>query len=203
MQELLRPARRASWMMIILAIVLGLTGTCCVGVGTLTPWTQLPPNSIAQMQQLEEQAGISMSTLFVVFGIGSFIPAVLLGVVGYFVRRGSIGAIIIAILIDGLILLVLLAMLLNALAAAAGGRPADAAAGLLMSAIFFAAFGLLFVWLIQAARMSGRLGAARLAQQTQYWHAYQQQMAYQQYPQSPPPPDHNAPPPPPGQPPVQ
>jgi hypothetical protein len=198
MQELLRPARRASWMMIILAILLGLAGTCCLGFGTLTPWGRLPPESLTQMHELEAQSGVSMKTLFIMSSVVALVPALLLGVIGYFVRRGSITAIVMGILLDGLILLLLMIVLLNALAAAAGGKPLDAATGLLMFSIFFVAFGLLLVWLIQAARTSGRLGEAKLAQQARNWQAYQQQQAYQQYP--PPPPQDM--PPPPGPPPA-
>jgi hypothetical protein len=197
--ELLRPARRASWLMFVLGGILLALGACCVGVGALAPWDQLPPESLAQMQQMESQAGVSVSALMIVMGVLSGLPGLVLLVLGFFVRSGGLGSLITALVVTALMLLVLLAMLLNAIvhAASGGAGVVDAAAGIGFVLLILAAFGLLLAWLIQAIRQSGKIAAARQAHQMQYWQAMQQQ-AYHQIPPPPAP----APPPPPGQPPV-
>jgi hypothetical protein len=207
--QLLRPARRASWLMLILGGLLLAAGACCVGIGTLMPWDQMPPDSLAQMQQLEKQVGVSVPFLMTVFGVMTVVPGVVLLIVGFFVRSGGLGSIITGIVVTAIIILVLLVMLLSALERAASGQAGDAAMGLVFFTVLLAGFGLLLAWLVQAARQTGQLAALRQARQMQYWQAMQHQAAYQGYsPPSPPPPPPGAPPPPaappppPGQPPV-
>jgi hypothetical protein len=186
--NLLAPARRAMWLMIILGVVVLLFGGCFTGLGSM--WDQIiaqaPPESRAQLEQLQARSGgVSVRHIMLGFGIGLIVLALLHIVVGVIVGRGTMGAAITGLLLTGL-------MLIGALIMAGGNLMTGNIVGVCMGVVCLALWILLLVWLIQAVSRAGQVAAARAGQyQGQYWQTQPQQppgYGYPQAPQPPPPP---------------
>ena len=192
--HLLAPARRASWLSIILAVVLMACGACA-GAFYFLPLDQLPPEQRAEFTRMEEQmraqTGLSFRTAMAAAGAVMFVPALLLLVLGILVRNGSGGIAIALIVLTSLLLLLGLLNLATSLPGVA--RNPSAAIGLCVVVIPVALLGLLLYFLIGAVRNAPQLRAVREQYQSQYWQHQQNQQTYGQPWQGAPPP----PPPPP------
>lgn len=194
--DALSPARRASLLMFILGGLTLLGSLCCGLVGAMIP------NLIAEqpeiMQDIQLPVEVTPNVLQIVMIVLAaliFLYGVLTLVLANFVRRGSKGATITAMI---LAVLVILYLTLNAVTAAVTQGP-RAAGGLCAIVIPAAIHILLLVWLVQALKS---IPAFRAAQdyQARYWDYVRQYQAWQQQQQMQ---QGAQPPPPPGQSPIQ
>jgi hypothetical protein len=184
---------------------------------------QLPPESLAQLQEVEAQlapSGITLTGLLRFFAIAVLVFGVLFLVTGVLVRRGGLGSIITSIILCCVVGLVAGASVIVGISGVARGQ----AQSLLPSCVWGGVLALLIfcvVSLIQAARNAGRLSTyaypnpmqQAYGQQPSPYYPSQQPQAWQQpgagpwqppgWPpqqqqsQQPPPQQQNWPPPPP------
>ena len=151
------PARRAFAMMLILGLLgLAIAGSC-LSLPALVNWgvnhPQMPPAQKLDLQQKlaeAERAGVSLEQVAWVYTgiIGA--PMLALLVLAPFVRRGSVAATWIALIVTGLILLGVVGGILMMLVGGAQGLP-----GACVFVVIGALFVLQFVWLIGATRGAG------------------------------------------------
>lgn len=199
------PARRASILMFVFGGLLCACGMCCAAMAPVLQNAQLDAEQIAQFEQMETQLGMSMQALLIGMGIAGALPGIVFVILGFFVRGGSMGAVITALVIVSIAALTLLALTVSGLVEAATTRSPDALWGMVIFAILLACVGLLMALLIQAVRKAGELRTLQAQYQMQYWQYQQQQQAYQQQqhhwrqdqPQEQRPPQQDWPPPPP------
>lgn len=213
MSAYLGPARRAGVLMFVLG-GLGMACGVCLGISALiTPIESMISASGMNVPELPPGMSIGqlMRIAYVVMAVGLLIQSILMIVLGVFVRRGSVGAIITSLVICVLVTLFLLINFIGPLMQL-GHAPGTAIMSLTMIAVPLCLYGLLIMWLLQAKRSADTVSAMRMQYQAQYWQYMQQQQMYQQgygaaqQPLAPPlsPPstqtssDFNAPPPSPG-----
>ena len=194
--HLLAPARRASWLSIILGVLLLACGACA-GAFYLIPFDQLPPESRAEYQRADEQVraqtGMGLRQSMGLGAVILFVPALLLLVLGILVRNGGRGLSITLMVVT--IVLLLLGLLNLASGVLGVARDPRAAVGLCFVVIPVALLGLLLYFLIGAVRNAGQLAAARAQHQSQYWQYQQSQQVYgQPWQGAPPPPPPPVPP---------
>jgi hypothetical protein len=185
--------------MFLIAGLMVLGGLCCAGIGYALPQIiSQQPQIFEEMQTIPNMTPQLLRTVFFIGGAIGVLAAIVLAVLGTFVRRGSKPAIILGMIISvlgmGYFVISLASMLMR------GAQSGSAlAGGLCASVVPLVLFGLLLTWLIQAMRSSGDAAAIQQQYAQQYWqYAYQQQM----YNQTPPPgavPPGQMPPPAPGQ----
>jgi hypothetical protein len=195
--HLLAPARRASWLSIILAVVLMACGACA-GAFYFLPLDQLPPEQRAEFARMDDQiraetGGMGLRAAMGLGGAVLLVPALLLLVLGIAVRNGSGGVAIALIVLTSLLLLLGLLNLVTSLPGVA--RDPRAAVGLCVVVIPIALLGLLMYYLIGAVRSAPQLRAVRAQYQSQYWQHQQTQQTYGQPWQGAPPPPPPPPPP--------
>ena len=158
-----RAARRASFIMFILS-ALAMACSAMFFMLWMMPQDQFPPDELKRMQDAAAQAGLSLKELFLGGGLMVMIPGLVMGVLGMWVRTGRIGAIVTAMIINGLLLLLMGLSTLQALFAG------QSAGGALIVAMGIVA---LMVWLmlrLTAAARASRLANSTAAQiQAQYW----------------------------------
>lgn len=173
--QYLAPARRAGVLMIILGALAMTCGTCALGF-SYTPTDQLPAEQQEAFRQMEEQVGMSLMTYMRWAGAGLMVPGVAFVLIGVWVRRGTRAAIVTAMVAAGLAVLYFALGSVLMLVRGAGIQAC-------FQLVLVAPFGLLIVWLAQAWRYAGALGASQSQYQAQYWQYLQQQQQYgQQYP---------------------
>ncbi|HEX2972243.1 MAG TPA: hypothetical protein VHP11_07910 [Tepidisphaeraceae bacterium] len=199
--ELILPARRASNLMFVLGALGLVAALSCLGVRAAIPWSRLPPELAESFNQLETQTHVPAATFITGVAAIMGIPSVLLIALGFWVRRASKVAIYLAASLVVLILIVLALNILRGLTDAVRIPQAapQAIFGTCMVLVPTALFGLLLVWLSQAARNATTLREAQARYQAQYWQYLQQQQQYAQplgmpYPMQPPPPPPSVPP---------
>ena len=179
--DLLAPARRAGILQMIVGSLLLLCGVC---VGAL-PWTLDIGDLFAQsgMAVPELPPGMSVEQVFRILytsiGAAGGLLGVALLVLAVYVRKGSMGAAITSIMIDGLVLLFLALNLIGALIQMAS-QPAVGILTVIIVLVPMSLFGLNVAWLISAARNASRVAAARQQIQVQYQQYQQHQQAYMQ-----------------------
>lgn len=214
--ELLAPARRAGTLMIVIGALSVLCGLWIAWQSSAFDPTGpgLPPEFQRQMQQqveaFESQTGMSFRTLLLGMGVAPLAVGAVLGGLGFYVRNGSFGVVITAIILTGGLLLITgLVLLAGLLQSVAMGGAVVAVGVACQCGVPFALLALLMVWLVQTARAASRIALARQHYQAQMWHYQQYQQAYLQQSQHqqdqppagmgysyPPPPQAHAPPPP-------
>lgn len=183
-EDLLRPARRAGTLVIVLGVLIGLFGACNGGQAIVQS-----PADIAEQQAELRKAGLptespfsfeAIRTINVVGGVLLLLLGVGLIVNGVYVRRGSSGAAVVGLVLTGGLGLLagatVLLFVIGAFMAPLLG---------VMACMFVVPFALLiwaFVWLVSAARHGSRVAAAQQQYQSQYYHYWQQQQAYGQTP---------------------
>jgi len=190
----LAPARRASILMFILGALSLCCGLCLGGIAAL--WDTMAQQNQQALQPLEQELSRMHLSAAVAFGIMAAIavlPGLIYIVLGFFVRRGSMGAVIASIVLDSLIILLFLFIVVAG--SLGGGSPAAVCFYVLPLALTI----WLLVWLIQAIKGASKQAATAEHYQQQYWQYQQQQQQQQpQYqPPMPPPPTFDNPPPPP------
>ncbi len=176
--ELLAPSRRAAIATFIVAAIV-LLGGLCFGAMVF-----MPDDVMEKMLQNSGQSEATpqiMRVGLVVLGVIGALAGIALGVLGFFVWRGSLIATILATVGVGLMILL---MLLNAVVSLPNARGLGGPE-LAMFACFTVLVPLLlvglFVMLIFAAKGTTRYKAAIAQYQTHYYHyQQQQQQAYQQ-----------------------
>lgn len=188
-QDALAPARRASTMLYVLGGLILLPGFCCFAMGFALPAMMAQqPAVFSEVRASGMPAETVQTTLMVAAGAALFV-GVLMIVLGRFVRRGGMGA---AVTASVLVVLVFLYLVVNGLSIVLmSGKlpPAQVVLGLAMTVLGLVVFGMLIVWLIQAAMAAPRVAMMQIQYQQQYWQYQQQQHAYQAgYPAPPPPP---------------
>lgn len=177
--DVLAPARRASIMMFIAGAILLLCGIACSGIGLIVPWDEL----LAEQPQLQsELSGISTDLIkgsFIGMSVAGFLFGVGMIVVGFFVRRGTTGPLVVAVVGVSVVILALGLICLGGLIQAIASRQAQTAVGSCVYALPLIYFVILLLQLIQALRATPGVRAAQ-EQQAAYWQYAQQQQAYQQ-----------------------
>ncbi len=175
----LGPARRASVLMFVLCGI----GLLCGGFMTLFGVIMTPqmiaqaPNS-AQLHEVESQlGGISLQTMMLVAGIICIIPSILYGVMGFLVRGGRTGSVVVSIVLTALTLVLIFIQVLGGIAK--GGDPASLGAALCMMGIPLVLCIVLLVTLVKALRAAPSVDAMQQQFQAQYWQSMQQQQAAQ------------------------
>ncbi len=150
------PAKRASILMFVLAF-LTLVFAGCIGLVSGYPLDQLPADSRQVLEDLDRQlrneSNTTLSTALKVFAVMMALPAVVLLVLGIFVRSGKRGWVIASLVLAGLMLAVLVLQMLGGLSQGAGGL-----ANFCMLSIPASLFGLLIGFLISAYRAAGMVG---------------------------------------------
>ena len=193
----LGPAKRAGILMYVLGGMTFVSSFCCVGAGVSLPKLMADqPEAFAELQQIPNASmGTIQVAMFVLAGLVFFVGLIMI-VLGTFVRGGSKGAIITAMVLTVLTMLLLALWLLSS-AVHLLAPPGVHSLGLCMFLVPLALFGLLLFWLIGAMRAADRAMAGQYAMQyLQY--AQQQQQTYGQYgypQQQPQPPQSQQPPP--------
>jgi hypothetical protein len=185
------PARRAGLMMVVLGILMLLGGACIFGFGWVYPLDQLPPEQVQAIQKLESESGVPVQKVFIAMGVVLALPALLMLILGLFVRRGGMGSIVTSMVLVGLMILVEAFYVLLGMLQAASGQQ-GALAGLCMMVVPLVLLIVLMVMLVQAVKNVRLVRAS-----TQYSHPYWPQPdprsfygggAYGMAPPSPPPP---------------
>jgi hypothetical protein len=177
--DVLKPARRAALLMIVLGALVTLFGLCNAVTAMV-----MSPEMVAEQESAMKAAGLPESnisaeafrTMTVVMGALTLLVGVTFIVVGAFVRRGSRAA-----TVTGLIVASALALLLGLFALlcliAAFAAPVVAAYACLFAIPFFLLIWLI-AWLAQAVRASGAVAAAHNQFNAQFYQYQQQQQAY-------------------------
>ena len=220
--DLLRPAKRAGVVMIVLGVLFVIIGLLYAAVSYLLGRADImsTPESQAfqqRFQELETQMGgnVSVETMLLYAGGALLAVGAVVGTLGVLVRSGRRGPVITSLVITiGLTIIVGLMTLGSIANSLLKGVPADQlAGGLCVSLVPLVLLVMALVWLIQAARAAPDVARAQQQVQNQSWPQYGQQQYYQppgpsapgpppgaggyhQYPAAPPPPP--APPPPSG-----
>lgn len=185
--QLLAPARRAGVLMIVLGVLFVLAGLCLAFVSRMLDHPEFTnqPGYLEmkqQMDQLEAQAGTSVQTVMLIMGAIPLALGALLGGLGFAVRGGGLVPVVLSIALTGLLLLLVGLVVLGGLLQGAVGNPAQLVGVLCFYGIPFLMLALLMVWLVQAARASSQIVAARQQYQAQVWQYQQQQQNYLQNP---------------------
>jgi hypothetical protein len=167
-EQLLAPARRAGLLMIILGAIAMGCGGCFFG-GSFLPLNQLPPDSMAQLRQLEQMFDMPITRIMRILGVVLLIPGLAFIGSGIFVRRGTLAGIVIASILT---VMAILYLAFNALGQLGAGEPAGAC----LTAIVIGPTILVLVWLFQANRNRTQL----------MYFSSQYPQAYGHYPQMPP-----------------
>jgi hypothetical protein len=181
--DALRPARRAATLMLILGALALLVGLMFFAVSAV-PIQQFPPETRQQLEQLVAQSGWSVKASLVASGIMMSIPGILLGIMALLVRGGRFGAIITAMVLDGLLILMAAIAILSALLTS-GGNPLSCAPFVIAEAVMIA----MMSYLRSAAKAANAARKAALQYQWQYWQYHQmgEQSGYGYGQQQPPP----------------
>jgi hypothetical protein len=177
-QDLLAPARRASWLMIAIAVLMCFCGICMAGFSRIN-FADLPVESRMQFENLERQfqaLGMSMKTMFMIYGIVTLVPGIAMLVLALFVRRGGMVSLILSLVLASLLALMLGLSVISSFFTGGG----QALLGACFCVVPISALVLLIVWLIQALRARPQMSAMQ-SQYAAYYQQYQQaQQAYQQ-----------------------
>jgi type II secretory pathway pseudopilin PulG len=185
-EDLRAPARRAGILMIVLGVLGVIAGLCMAGFSAFIGSGQAATDPQfremqAQIQEIESKAGVSAQTIFLVMGTVPLAVGALMGGLGFFVRGGGLVPVVLAMVLDGLLVLMFVFFVLAGLIQGAAGGNAQLLLGTVcMYGIPLVMVILLFVWLIQALRASSKIELARQHQQGQMWRYQQQQQAYRQ-----------------------
>jgi hypothetical protein len=201
--DLGRPARNAGLLMIIGGIFMALFAGCFFAVSfVFADPSALQPQQREQFQQIKDQFQnefhVNAATVMKVVGGVIGVPAFLTVLLGLFVRKGQMWAIILGLLLTGGMLLLIVLSLAQSLLMM--GRDPRGASSICVLAIPLALLGLQMYWLAKAVTSVGPLKVFNAQQQAYQWqmaqHAAAQQQYYQQmyqqqgynYPSTPPPP---------------
>ena len=185
-EDLRAPARRAGILMIVLGVLGVIAGLCLAFFSAFIGSGQYAtdPNfreMQAQIQEIESKAGVSAQTIFLVMGIVPLAVGALMGGLGFFVRGGGLIPVVLAMVLDGLLVLMFVFFVLAGLIQGGASGNAQLLLGTVcMYGIPLVMVILLFFWLIQALRASSKIELARQQQQGQMWQYQQQQQAYRQ-----------------------
>lgn len=194
-RDLLAPAKRASTLLFILGALIVLPSFCCAGMGLALPAIMADqPAAFADLTASQMTPEFIQRT-FVIAGVIGLFAGMMMIVLGRFVRRGSMGAAITAIV---LIAMIVLYLLLNGVAVLVMSNrmpPAQIMVGMGITVLGLSLFGLLLVWLVQSAKAAPGVAAMQTQYQQQYWQYQQQQQMYQSGHVAPPPPDETTNPP--------
>jgi hypothetical protein len=198
------PARRAGLLMMVLGGLLLLYGMCNGAATYVAPGDQFQAQLKSLPSDFPAPSVEELRVMAIVFCVIVVLVGMFLVLMGGFVRRGSRGAIITALL--GVIIGTCVLGLFTLAAFVMGFASPVAFILAIVLAIPTLLFVLILIWLIQALRTPGAAAMTAAQYQSQYMQ-YQQMM--QQYgqggygygypppppPQSPPPPDQTNPPP--------
>ena len=130
LDELLRPARRAGVLMFIVAGLMLLCGAF-VGILGAIPLEsmQLPPEVKAELDRLQSTNQVDLQLVFLIASAVMLIPAILMVILGIYVRKGGLFSQVSALILTALLTLFIGINALTALQQ--GGWPAAIVPGLL------------------------------------------------------------------------
>ncbi len=200
-QDVLAPAQRAGMMLYVVGGLILLPSLCCGAMGLALPAIMAQePSLFSEVSASGMSPEGLQTTLMIAAGVTLLLGVVLI-VLGRFVRRGSMGAAVTGSILAVLVFLYLVLNGLGILVMSGKLPPAQMVLGLAMTVLGLVIFGLLIVWLIQAAMAAPRIAMMQSQYQQQYWQYQQQQQMYQPgYVPPPAPPVAPAPLPPPASP---
>jgi hypothetical protein len=190
----LAAARRASVVMFILGGLMLACGGTCAGF-SFFPTDQLRADPNTRFGELDDMAmrevGIGFMQIVLIVGLVMLAPGLLYVILGFFVRRGGLPSVVVALVLTSILLLLDLLGIVSAVVQI--GRDPSRAGGVCFYLVPAALLGTLMYFLIGAARASGHVRAMRDQHASTYWQYQQNQQAYGQAgygyaPQSPPPP---------------
>lgn len=151
------PARRASLLMLIVAVLLCVLGGFLVMLAHSLAVGPIPPELAHQIHLVEAQTHEPFAVFLKAAYVTMFIAGFIFGVMGTWVRRGKLLPAVLALIVDGGAILVIGMSLLGGIVPIFSGRGNDRLLGSLT--IYFIALALsvvLFKWLLQAARLARR-----------------------------------------------
>ncbi len=187
-RDVLAPARRASTLLFVLGGLIVLPSLCCAGMGMALPAMMADqPAAFGDLTASHMTPQFLQRALVIAGGIGVFAGVAMI-VLGRFVRRGGMGAAVTAIVLAALVVLYLLLNGVGLLVMSGRVPPAQVVLGVGITVIGLALFGLLIVWLVQAAMAASSVATMQSQYQQQYWEYQQQQQMYQSGQVAPPPP---------------
>jgi hypothetical protein len=159
--QMLRPARQASVLLFILA-GLALVLAMMAMFLSVVPADQLPPEELQNLQRLVEPMGWTVKTYFHVMAAMMGGMGVILCVLGLLVRGGGRVAIVLAMMMNGLLMLMVLMPMVNAIL---GGQP--------LSAILPLGLTMMMIVLWQRLGAAFRAAGAAKAMVMQSWQQFQ------------------------------
>ena len=181
----LTPSRRSCHIAAIVLFVVGglicLLGFCLLGSGLIVSSNLIPPEDMAQLDEMQSQIGMPFGLILAISGGCACLPGVLYVVLGFFVYRASRIAIIFSLIVTGLIAML---TLLNAGGSIMNARSESSASLLGMFCVQVVILGILaalFMLLLRAFRAAVRPVEPQTAYTAQ-WQQYYQQYYSQQTP---------------------
>lgn len=145
----------------MLMIIIGL-GTILLAMGiavmgSAMPVSQYPADLQQQIQRIEAEIGVSWTTFLKIAGGIVATPAVLMVVLGFFVRRGSMVSAILGVVLTSLMALYVGSVLVQSLVALITGRAQGTASPFVFCLAALALLGLQLFWLAKAVINAGPL----------------------------------------------
>jgi hypothetical protein len=160
--QMLRPARQASVLLLILA-GLALIAAAMALFMAFVPMDQWPPEELQNVQRLIEPTGWSVKTYFQAMASMMGGMGLILCVLGLLVRRGGRPTIVLSMLVNGLLLLMALKSIVDAIR---GGSPLSAIPPLGLAAMM--------IMLSQRLAAAFRAAGAARALAAQSWRQFQE-----------------------------
>jgi len=177
-QDPLAPAKKASIMLYVLGALVLLPSACCGVVGLMVPaMIAQQPAAFSELSASGMSPEVAQ-TVLIAGGVVGLLIAIVMIVLGRFVRRGTVAPAVTAIILVGLIGLYLLINAVGLLVMKM--PPAQVVMGMAVTILGLVLIGLLILWLIQAVMAAPRVAQMTNQYQQQMWQYQQQQQMYQQ-----------------------
>ncbi len=155
--DLAKPAQRAGLLMIIVGLLTVVLAIALAALGSAMPRGQYPPNLQQQIRKVEVELGVGWSVLLKIAAAIVATPAVLMVVLGFFVRRGSMIAAVLGVVLTSLMALYLGSVLVQSIIAVITGSAEGAAGPVVFCLAAMALLGLQIYWLAKAVINAGPL----------------------------------------------
>lgn len=172
--DLAKPAQRAGLLMIIVGCLTVVLAIGLASLGAAMPRDQYPPNLQQQIAKIETDLGVSWNTMLRIAGGIVAVPAVLMVIFGVFVRRGSMTAAVLGMVLMSLMALYLGMVLVQSIYALVTGSAQGAAAPVVFCIAAMALFGVQIFWLAKAIINAGPLKVFTQQHQAMAWQEQEQ-----------------------------
>ncbi len=178
-RDVLAPSRRAGMLLYVVGGLILLPSLCCGAMGLALPAIMAQEPALFSEVSASGMSPEGLQTTLMIGGGVMLLLGVVMIILGRFVRRGSMGAAVTGSVLAVLVFLYLVLNGLGILVMSGKLPPAQMVLGLAMTVLGLVIFGMLFVWLIQAAMAAPRIAMMQSQYQQQYWQYQQQQQMYQ------------------------